>query len=301
MVENQSNDRGFVVVTGTSTGIGAATVSRLANLGFHVFAGVRREADAEAARSVANGAVTPLMIDITDPAMTDAAAKTVEEAVGERGLAGLVNNAGIVKPGPLEFQPLDDFRRQLEVNLIGPLSVIQAFLPLIRRGRGRIVNVGSIGGLLVVPIQGAYSASKFGLEALSDALRLELRQWKIPVSHVDPGVTDTPIFGKTLAELDRALDALHERGHAEYDAQFAAVRKVVEKSPESAAPPEDLAKAIADALTAEKPKTRYHAGHGSKEAFVAARTLTDHAKDRIVAHEVGLPRPAIRQWKRRSR
>ena len=291
MVENQSSDRGFVVVTGTSTGIGAATVSRLASNGFHVFGGVRREAEAEAARSMANGAVTPLMIDITDPAMTDAAAKTVEEAVGERGLAGLVNNAGIVKPGPLEFQPLDDFRRQLEVNLIGPLSVIQAFLPLIRRGRGRIVNVGSIGGLLVVPIQGAYSASKFGLEAVSDALRLELRQWKIPVSHVDPGVTDTPIFGKTLGELDRALDALHERGHAEYDAQFAAVRKVVEKSPESAAPAEDLAKAIADALTAEKPKTRYHAGHGSKQAFVAARTLTDHAKDRIVAHEVGLPPP----------
>ena len=291
MVGDQSNERGFVVVTGTSTGIGAATVSRLANVGFHVFAGVRREEDAEAARSVANGAVTPLMIDITDPAVIDAAAKMVEEAVGERGLAGLVNNAGIVKPGPLEFQPLDDFRRQLDVNLIGPLSVIQAFLPLIRRGRGRIVNVGSIGGLLVVPIQGAYSASKFGLEAVSDALRLELRQWKIPVSHVDPGVTDTPIFGKTLGELDRALDALHERGHAEYDAQFAAVRKVVEKSPESAAPPEDLAKAIADALTAEKPKTRYHAGHGSKEAFVAARTLTDHAKDRIVAHEVGLPRP----------
>jgi NAD(P)-dependent dehydrogenase (short-subunit alcohol dehydrogenase family) len=291
VVENRGSDHGFVVVTGTSTGIGAATVSRLANLGFHVFAGVRREADAEAARSAANGTVTPLMIDVTDPAMIDAAAKTVEEVVGQRGLTGLVNNAGIVKPGPLEFQPLEDFRRQLEVNLIGPLSVIQAFLPLIRRGRGRIVNVGSIGGLLVVPIQGAYSASKFGLEALSDALRLELRQWKIPVSHVDPGVTDTPIFGKTLGELDLALDALHERGHAEYDAQFAAVRKVVEKSPKSAAPPDDLAKAIADALTAAKPKTRYHAGHGSKEAFVAARTLTDHVKDRLVVHEVGLPRP----------
>jgi NAD(P)-dependent dehydrogenase (short-subunit alcohol dehydrogenase family) len=291
VVENRGNDHGFVVVTGTSTGIGAATVSRLANMGFHVFAGVRREEDAESARSAANGTVTPLMIDVTDPAMIDAAAKTVEEVVAQRGLTGLVNNAGIVKPGPLEFQPLDDFRRQLEVNLIGPVSVIQAFLPLIRRGRGRIVNVGSIGGLLALPIQGAYSASKFGLEALSDALRLELRQWKIPVSHVDPGVTATPIFGKTLGELDRALDALHGRGHNEYDAQFAAIRKVVEKSPNSAAPPDDLAKAIAQALTASKPKTRYHAGHGSAQAFVAARTLTDHAKDRVVIHEVGLPRP----------
>ena len=242
-------------------------------------------------RSGADGHVTPLMIDITDAAMIAAAAKTVEQAVAERGLAGLVNNAGIVKPGPLEFQPLDDFRRQLEVNLIGPLAVTQAFLPLIRRGRGRIVNVGSIGGLLVLPIQGAYSASKFGLEALSDALRLELRQWRIPVSHVDPGVTSTPIFGKTLDELDRALDALHERGHDEYDGQFAAIRKTVEKSPDSAAPADDLAKVIALALTAGKPKTRYHAGHGSKEAFVAARTLTDHAKDMVVAREIGLPKP----------
>ena len=289
MSENTS-DRGSVVVTGASSGIGAATVSRLATMGFHVFAGVRRQEDSDRVRESANGTVTPVMIDVTDSALIAAAAQTVEQAVGEHGLAGLVNNAGIVTTGPLEFQPLDDFRRQLEVNLIGPLAVTQAFLPLIRRGRGRIVNVGSIGGLLVVPIEGAYSASKFGLEAVSDALRLELREWKIPVSHVDPGVTDTPIFGKTLLELDRALEALHERDHHEYDAQFAAVRKVVEKSPASAAPADDLAKAIAQALTADKPKTRYHAGHGSKEAFVASRTLSDHAKDRIVAREVGLPR-----------
>ena len=288
MADTQTSGRASVVVTGTSTGIGAATVGRLATLGFHVFAGVRSEEDAEQARSAAN--VTPLIIDITDAAAIAAAARTVEQVVGDGGLAGLVNNAGIVTVGPLEFQPLHDFRLQLEVNLIGPLAVIQAFLPLIRRGRGRIVNVGSIGGLLVLPIQGAYSASKFGLEALSDALRLELRQWKIPVVHVDPGVTDTPIFGKTLAKLDGTLDRLHDRGHNEYDAQFAAIRKVIEKSPEAAAPADDLARAIAHALTASKPKTRYHAGHGSKAAFLASRTLTDHAKDRVVAHQLGLPR-----------
>ena len=291
MADSQSTDRGSVVVTGTSTGIGAATVSRLASMGFHVFAGIRREEDAETARSRAGGNVTPLMIDITDSAMIAGAAETVGQVVGERGLAGLVNNAGIVKPGPLEFQPLDDFRHQLEVNLVGHLAVIQAFLPLIRRGSGRIVNVGSIGGLLVLPIEGAYSASKFGLEALSDALRLELRQWNIHVAHVDPGVTSTPIFGKTLAELDGALEGLHERGHHEYDGQVAAIRKAVEKLPDSAAPADDLAEAIADALTAKKPKTRYHAGHGSKEAFLASRTLSDHAKDKAVVHEMGLPEP----------
>jgi NAD(P)-dependent dehydrogenase (short-subunit alcohol dehydrogenase family) len=291
MAVDQSNNRGSVVVTGTSTGIGAATVTRLASLGFDVFAGIRRTEDAEVVRSRGNANVTPLLIDITDAATIAAAVKTVGQAVGDGGLAGLVNNAGIVKPGPLEFQPLDDFRHQLEVNLVGPLAVTQAFLPLIRRGRGRIVNVGSIGGLLVLPIEGAYSASKFGLEALSDALRLELRQWKIPVSHVDPGVTSTPIFGKTLAELDLALEELHGRGHHEYDAQFAAIRKMVEKLPESAAPADDLARAIADALTAKNPRTRYHAGRGSHEAFLAARTLSDHAKDKAVVHEVGLPEP----------
>lgn len=291
MAHDRSNGRPAVVVTGTSTGIGAATVTRLAARGFHVFAGVRREEDARPVLSAANANLTPLVMDITDAVAIAAAVKMVEEVVAQRGLAGLVNNAGIVKVGPLELQPLDDFRRQLEVNLIGQLAVIQAFLPLIRRGRGRIVNVGSIGGLVALPIQGAYSASKFGLEALSDALRVELREWRIPVSHVDPGVTNTAIFGKTMLELDEALHDLHERGHHEYDAQCAAIRKVVEKSPDRAAPADDLAEAIAHALTASRPKTRYHAGRGSKAAFVASRALTDHAKDKVVARALGLPRP----------
>ena len=288
MADDQRGDAGAVVVTGASSGIGAATVARLARHGFEVFAGVRNEADAQAAAQRPN--VTALMMDITDAAMIAAARERVEEIVGEHGLAGLVNNAGIVTAGPLEFQPLDDFRHQLEVNLVGHLAVTQAFLPLIRRGGGRIVNVGSIGGLLVLPIQGAYSASKFGLEAFSDALRMELSPAGIAVSHVDPGVTDTPIFGKTLVALDRALADLHERGHHEYDAFFAAIRATVEKSPRSAAPAEDLAKVIERALTDDHPKSRYHAGHGSKQAYLASRTLSDHAKDALVAREIGLDR-----------
>ena len=206
MADSQSRDRGFVLVTGTSTGIGAATVSRLGNIGFHVFAasGVRRTPRQREARRTGRDAADDRYHRPGD----DRRCGEDGRASRRRARPGRTRQqSGIVKSGPLEFQPLDDFRRQLEVNLIGPLSVVQAFLPLIRRGRGRIVNVGSIGGLLVVPIQGAYSASKFGLEAVSDALRLELRQWAIPVSHVDPGVTDTPIFGKTLGELDRALGA----------------------------------------------------------------------------------------------
>ena len=146
LMSRRQTDRGFVVVTGTSTGIGAATALHLAGKGFHVFAGVRREADGEALQAQSSARLTPLIIDVTDAETISAAAAAVTDVVGDRGLAGLVNNAGIAKPAPLEFQPMADFRTQLEVNLFGPVAMIQAFLPLIRRGGGRIVNVGSIGG-----------------------------------------------------------------------------------------------------------------------------------------------------------
>jgi NAD(P)-dependent dehydrogenase (short-subunit alcohol dehydrogenase family) len=286
----ESERRGAVVITGTSTGIGAATAVRLVESGFHVFAGVRRAEDGEALRSRAPDGLTPIRIDITEPATIAAAADTVAGAVGERGLAGLVNNAGIVKPAPIEFQPLDDFREQLEVNLVAHVAVTQAFLPLIRLGGGRIVNVGSIGGRLVLPIHGAYSASKFGMEALSDALRLELRQWRIHVSLVDPGATETAIFGKTLAELDALQHRLGEVGYRLYAEQIAAVRRLVEKTAAEADPPAAVAKAVADALVSDEPETRYLAGHGAKAAAALAR-LADGMKDLAVAKEVGLPDP----------
>ena len=173
---------------------------------------MRREADGEALQAQAPGKLTPLILDVTDETAISAAAATVADAVGDRGLAGLVNNAGIAKPAPIEFQPLADFRTQLEVNLFGPVAMIQAFLPLIRRGGGRIVNVGSIGGLLVLPLNGAYSASKFGIRAVTDALRLELRQWNIHVSLIEVAPVKTAIFGKTYAELDALEQRLGEAG-----------------------------------------------------------------------------------------
>ena len=159
-----------------------------------------------------------MIVDVTDESAISAAAATVAEAVGDRGLAGLVNNAGIAKPAPIEYQPIADFRTQLEVNLFGPVAMVQAFLPLIRRGGGRIVNVGSIGGLLVLPLNGAYSASKFGIRAISDALRLELRQWNIHVSLIEVAPVETAIFGKTYAELDALEQRLGETGYRLYEA-----------------------------------------------------------------------------------
>ncbi len=291
MTDGHSPERGPVVVTGTSTGIGAATAIHLHEQGFRVFAGVRREADGATLLAGTSNGLTPLIIDVTDERSISAAADTVAAAVSQRGLAGLVNNAGIVKPGPIEFQPLADFRTQVEVNLIGQVAVIQGFLPLIRRGRGRIVNVGSIGGLMALPLHGAYSASKFGVEGLSDALRLELRQWDIPVSLVDPGATESAIFGKTLAQIDEVGKSLDEGGRRLYDGQLAAVRRLVEETAAEAAPAITVAEAIADALTSKKPKARYLAGHGAKSTAMLARMLPDRAKDRAVAHEVDLPAP----------
>jgi NAD(P)-dependent dehydrogenase (short-subunit alcohol dehydrogenase family) len=287
---SRSKDRGSVVITGTSTGIGRATAKHLAEQGFHVFAGVRRDEDGESLVAEYSGKLTPLIVDVTDESTISAAAATVTDAVGGRGLAGLVNNAGIGVPAPIEFQPMADFRRQLEVNLFGPVAMIQAFLPLIRQGGGRIVNVGSIGGMLVLPINGAYSASKFGIRAVSDALRLELRQWNIHVALIEVAPVKTAIFGKSFAAMDALESTLGKEGFRLYEQQIAGVRKAVEKAAADADPPLVIAKAILHALTSDKPKTKYLAGHGGKETAVAA-ALPDRARDRALARELGLPKP----------
>jgi len=289
-VSDPIQDRGFVVVTGTSTGIGAATALHLAENGFHVFAGVRNAEDAETVKAGAPDALTPLILDVTDQSAISAAAATVAGIAGDRGLAGLVNNAGIAKPAPIEYQPMADFREQLEVNLFGPVAMVQAFLPLIRRGCGRIVNVGSVGGMLVLPLNGAYSASKFGIRAVTDALRLELRQWKIDVSLIEVAPVQTAIFEKTYAELDALEQKLSETEYGLYEEQIAAVRKSTEKAAASADPPLVIAEAIADALISDKPDTKYLAGHGGKGIAVAA-ALPDRERDFALVHELGLPKP----------
>ena len=265
MAENGKPVTANRIITGTSTGIGAASALLLAEKGFRVFAGVRSEADGEALEARSSGELTPVSDRHHRRSIHLRRGRTVEGAVGERGLFGLVNNAGIVKPGPLELQPMADFRRQLEVNLIGQVAMIQAFLPLIRRGKGRIVNVGSIGGRVVLPLHGAYSASKFGMEAVSDALRLELRQWRIPVSHIDPGATETAIFGKTLAVIDEVEKTLSER-HPEYDGQIAGIRRLVEKTRRRSAGRGPLQDGREGAHSQEA-EVRYLAGSGAEAAM----------------------------------
>jgi NAD(P)-dependent dehydrogenase (short-subunit alcohol dehydrogenase family) len=171
--QNGPSGRGPVVVTGASSGIGRATALELASSGFRVFAGVRREEDARALEDAAAGRLTPLFVDVTNPDSVASAAEFVKEAVGAVGLSGLVNSAGIGEAWPLEFVPLDDFRRQFEVNVFGHLAVTQAFLPLIRLAAGRIVNIGSVGGRITMPFGGPLSAPRHALVAVNDALRME--------------------------------------------------------------------------------------------------------------------------------
>lgn len=192
--------RGTVLITGASTGIGEACALRMDHAGYMVFAGVRREADGEKLREKSSSRLSPIMLDVTDTASIERAAETVRATVGESGLTGLVNNAGISVPCPIEFIPLRDLRLQLEVNVVGQVAVTQAFLPLLRQSRGRIVLMSSLCGFISMPGLDAYNASKHALEAIADVLRRELQPAGVRVSIVQPVFISTPIWEKSSVE-----------------------------------------------------------------------------------------------------
>jgi NAD(P)-dependent dehydrogenase (short-subunit alcohol dehydrogenase family) len=274
---------GAVVITGASTGIGEACALQLGELGFRVFAGVRKEADAEVLEARAPGRrIAPLFLDLTDRSSIMSAAETVAEVTGEAGLWGLVNNAGVAVAGPLEFLPVERLRRQLEVNVIGQIVVTQAFLPLLRKGGGRIVNIGSISGRIATPLLGAYAASKFAMEGLTDSLRRELRPWGIPVSIVEPGRVSTPIWKKSLALADELAHELPRRVLELYGPVIEKEQKTAIKAARGGIPAEKVAQAVAHALMAKRPRTRYLVGPEARLGALAARILPDALLDRIL-------------------
>jgi NAD(P)-dependent dehydrogenase (short-subunit alcohol dehydrogenase family) len=275
-----------VLVTGASTGIGRATVERLDTAGWRVFAGVRKQEDAEALSQAGSDRVLPLILDVTDSEQIAAAAKRIEEAGGQ--LEGLVNNAGIAVPGPLETLPLEDFRRQVEVNLTAQVAVTQAMLPLIRRAPGHIVFISSIGGRIAFPLNGAYHAAKFGVEAVGDVFRQELRPWKIGVSIVEPGSIDTPIWERGSANADEIELRAHPDQDALYGKAIASFRKVVQDLADRGIPPEKVAKEIAHALEADRPRTRYLVGLDAKLQARLKVVIPDRLFDRIVARMMHL-------------
>jgi NAD(P)-dependent dehydrogenase (short-subunit alcohol dehydrogenase family) len=273
------SSRGAVVITGASTGIGHASALHLASLGFQVFAGVRRDADAERLRQ-GNGSIEPVMIDVTDQASIDAAAARVREATGG-SIAGLVNNAGIAVPGPLEYLPMDEFRRQIEVNLTGQVAVTQAFLPMLRPARGRIVNIGSIGGRVALPLLGPYAASKHAMEGLTDSLRRELRPSGIEVSIIRPGPIATEIWERGNTKADELLERMPQ-AEQHYGAAIAGARAGAQERLKEAIAPKQVAEVVAHALTADRPKTRYLVGPRTRPMALLATVLPDRWFDRLI-------------------
>ncbi|MGE3154007.1 MAG: SDR family oxidoreductase [Nitrospiraceae bacterium] len=280
-----------IVITGASSGIGEACAIHLDRLGFRLFAGVRDERDGVALQAKASPRLTALRLDVTDRDSIAAAVRTVSEAIGDLGLAGLINNAGIAVPGPIETVPLNFVRKQFEVNVIGQIAVIQAFLPLLRKGRGRIVNMSSIAGLETLPFLGLYGASKFALEAMTDALRLELRAWGILVSLVEPGSIATPIWSKSTALAESIRASADHDLVALYDPLTQGLAGHAKDAERRAIPAEAVAKVVAHALTAVRPRVRYLVGTDAKIRAAVKRLLGDRVHDWLVATVLGLPKP----------
>jgi NAD(P)-dependent dehydrogenase (short-subunit alcohol dehydrogenase family) len=250
-----------VLVTGASTGIGRTTAETLAHRGFTVYAGLRD-------LNQAPQRTTPVLLDVTN-------AEHVAQ-LRQLDLQALVNNAGIAVVGPIEFLELDELRRQFEVNAVGQVAVIQACLPALRRNTGRIVNVSSISGRVALPLFGPYAASKFAFEALTDSLRREISE--IKVSLIEPGSIATPIWSKTL-EATHVTDAMRSR----YGPLIDTVTEIAKEAPETGLPPQEVADAIVDALTARRPKTRYVIGREARVTAALARALPGGALDKVLA------------------
>jgi NAD(P)-dependent dehydrogenase (short-subunit alcohol dehydrogenase family) len=281
-------DRGAVLITGTSTGIGAACARALDRRGFRVFAGVRREADGERLRQNAGERLTPVIIDVTDAASIEAARASIAQAVGAAGLAGLVNNAGISVAGPIEFIPLDDLRRQFEVNVTGQVAVTQAFMPLIRAGKGRVVFMSSVAGHLAAPMLGPYAASKHAIEAIADAMRVELASSGIRVALVEPGAIRSEIWDKGLRDAEARIEQLPPDGHAYYDEAIDKVIAYARKQADGAIAAGHVARAVHHALTASRPRARYVVGRDARISIALQRWAPASVRDRLVRTQLGI-------------
>ncbi len=277
------------LVTGASSGIGRATALLLARSGFTVLAGVRRPSDGESVQTEAHGELEPLLLDVTDAGQIEAAVERIRELTAGSGLTALVNNAGVAHSGPLEFIDLDDFRAQLEVNLIGQLAVTQAMLPMLRASGGRIVNITSVGGLVATPFMAPYSASKFALEAVSDCLRSELRPWGVEVIAIEPGSVATDIWDRGIANATAARERMPGEAEQLYGP---ALDKMIRASTEMGArgiPPEEAARVIHKALTVRRPRARYLVGRDAVGLKWASRLLPDKLWDAAMRRAMKLP------------
>ncbi len=275
-----------VLITGVSTGIGYAAAVDLAGRGYHVFGSVRSQADADRLQAEIPTNFTPLLFDVTDETAVRAAIAHLAQIIGENALFALINNAGISVPGPLAHISLADFRRQLEVNVVGLLAVTQACLPLLKQRPGRIINISSVSGKIVYPFMGAYAASKHAVEALSDALRRELMLYGIEAIVVEPGTTRTPIVGKFAAQVMKYRET-------DYGRFLESLAKQVAEREKSAMPVARVTAVIRTALESQSPKTRYPVPRKWFTGWLLPRCLPDRWFDRFIARQLGLKKEKL--------
>jgi NAD(P)-dependent dehydrogenase (short-subunit alcohol dehydrogenase family) len=283
------NTSGAVVVTGASTGIGRATALLLDQKGYRVFAGVRKDEDAKSLKAEGSERLKPIKIDVTKERSIAAAKRNVGKAVGDEGLVGLVNNAGVGGGGPMEFVPIDDFRDTVEVNLVGQVAVTQAFLPLIREGRGTVVFLASIGGRIASPFMASYSASKFALEGIGDTLRREVSPWGIDVVVVEPGSIATEIWRKGSDQVEEQMERMPSDAERLYGDQMRSwAQAFLVETGGRGIPPKKVAQVIHRAIRSDKPKARYLVGTDAKVGAKLHAAVPTRTFDRMLRRQLKL-------------
>lgn len=277
-VTTSSEPQKLIVVTGASTGLGASTARELARRGFHVLAGVRRDGDAEAVRSTG---VEPVILDITESAQIEALAARVAE--DPRPLHALVNNAGVQVNAPVEALPMARWRRVFEVNLFGHIAVTQALLPELLRGKGRVINISSVGGKVAMATYGAYAGAKFALEAVSDSLRREIAPLGVQVVVVQPGGVRTEMAARGIATANELASGMTPEHAERYGDLVLANNAFMTAGTTAGLTADAAALVVAKAVTARRPRTRYTVGRDAALVMRLARILSDRTLDRVLA------------------
>lgn len=271
-----------VIITGASSGIGEAAIELLQGHGFRVFPTVRKEADAEKIRKVLNSPDDVCFLDVTKQDSIDQFYEDLKAKLNGDPLYALVNNAGLAVPGPMELVTPDDWRMQLEVNLVGQVALTQKMLPLLRESKGRIINISSLSGIFSTPFMSAYCASKFGLEACSDAMRIELKPFGIKTVLVEPGKIKTKIFDKAHGGIERLEAKTDPTLLKIYDRHFIGARNTVENANDVGITTETAAKVILKTLTVKNPKARYRVGWDAFASIFGKWLLPDFVLDKVV-------------------
>lgn len=278
----------IAIVTGASTGIGAATARELGRRGFHVLAGVRRDRDADAIRAPG---IEPLIVDITNPDHIHELAARVHEDPQARQVRALVNNAGIGINAPVEVFAVNEWRRLFEVNLFGHIAVIQALLPALIRSKGRVVNISSVGGKIAMATYGPYAGTKFALEAVSDALRREVEPLGMKVIVVEPGAVKTEMLGRVAVTGDGVKSRMNPEQSDRYAALMHSVISQAQAAVPKGVPAEEAGRVIADAITSKRPRTRYTVGRDAALITRLVCILPDRMLDRVLASALRLHAP----------